>query len=59
MVQGLDKALLGDYFGQNNPKVLQILHAYCKQFKFKNVEYDLAIRQLLSQFRLPGEAQQI
>ena len=28
-------------------------------FKFHKVEYDKAIRLLLSQFRLPGEAQQI
>ena len=54
MIEGLDKVLLGEYFGKNDPKVLPIIRAYCKCFNFKKVPYDKAIRRLLSQFRLPG-----
>ena len=58
-IDGINKGILGDYFGKNDPKVLQILHAFCKLQKFHNIEFDKAIRQLLGRFRLPGEAQQI
>ena len=51
--------MLGDYFGKNDEKVLKVLHSYCMLLKFNKVEFDQAIRLLLSRFRLPGEAQQI
>lgn len=58
-VEGLDKETLGQYFGENNQQVLKILHSYCKLLNFKGIEFDRALRMLLSRFRLPGEAQQI
>lgn len=58
-LEGIDKAVLGQYFGKNDKKVLQILHSFCKLLKFNNMEFDKALRALLSKFRLPGQAQQI
>lgn len=39
--------------------MLAILHAYCDLLGFHELEFDLALRKLLSKFLLPGEAQQI
>lgn len=36
-VEGLDKELLGEYFGKNNPKNLKILHSFCQLLKFNHV----------------------
>lgn len=58
-VEGVDKAVMGEYFGKNDKKVLAILHQFCMMLNFKNMEFDKAMRKLLSKFRLPGEAQQI
>jgi Sec7-like guanine-nucleotide exchange factor len=57
--EGIDKAILGEYFGKNDKKVLGVLHSFCKLLNFKNMEFDKALRTLMSKFRLPGEAQQI
>lgn len=58
-MEGIDKSVLGEYFGKNDKKVLGILHSFCNLLNFKNMEFDKALRLLLSKFRLPGEAQQI
>ena len=58
-IEGIDKTILGEYFGKNDKKVLNVLHSYCKLLKFIGQEFDKALRTLLSKFRLPGEAQQI
>lgn len=58
-MEGIDKAVLGEYFGKNDKKMMAILHAFCLQLNFKHQEFDIALRTLLSKFRLPGEAQQI
>lgn len=58
-VEGIDKDILGAYFGKNDKKVLAVLHSFCKLLHFKNMEFDKALRTLLCKFRLPGEAQQI
>ena len=58
-MEGIDKVVLGEYFGKNDPKVQSVLHAFCHHLKFRNIEFDKALRLLMSKFRLPGEAQQI
>lgn len=58
-IEGIDKTVLGQYFGKQDKKVLAILHSFCKLLNFKGMEFDKALRLLLSKFRLPGEAQQI
>ena len=36
-----------------------VLGAFCRLLNFKGMEFDRAMRLLMSKFRLPGEAQQI
>ncbi len=36
-----------------------ILAAFCRMLNFTGMEFDRAMRLLMSKFRLPGEAQQI
>lgn len=35
-IEGIDKVVLGEYFGKNDKKVLDILHSYCKLLNFKD-----------------------
>lgn len=36
-----------------------MMHAYVDAMNFKGMKFDLAIREFLKGFRLPGEAQKI
>lgn len=36
-IKGLDKEMLGQYFGSNKGNVLKVLHSYCELLKFHNV----------------------
>ena len=60
---GLDKAKVGDYLGdgpkEEKPFNAQVLEEYMKQFDFKNLRIDVALRLILESFRLPGEAQKV
>lgn len=56
---GLDKAMIGDYLGENEELSLRVMHAYVDSFNYQGMEFDEAIRTLLLGFRLPGEAQKI
>ncbi|KAJ1973943.1 GDP/GTP exchange factor for ARF [Dimargaris xerosporica] len=53
----LNKALVGEYLSK--PKHLPILKAYIRLFDFHGLRLDEALRVMLTQFRLPGESQQI
>ncbi|KAJ1930696.1 GDP/GTP exchange factor for ARF [Tieghemiomyces parasiticus] len=53
----LNKACLGDYLAR--PQQLPVLQAYVGLFDFTGQRLDEALRQLLIEFRLPGESQQI
>ncbi|XP_057506724.1 brefeldin A-inhibited guanine nucleotide-exchange protein 5 isoform X2 [Actinidia eriantha] len=55
----LDKAMIGDYFGQHEEFPLGVMHAYVDSMKFSGMKFDSAIREFLRGFRLPGEAQKI
>ena len=56
--QGLDKKVLGEYLAK--PDNIEILREFFSAFKFsESTPLDLALRQVLESFRLPGEAQQI
>lgn len=57
--QAISKVVLGEFFGKNKPKVMDILKEYCRCLNFTGLEFDKALRCLLSKFKLPGEAQQI
>ncbi|GBG74811.1 hypothetical protein CBR_g19322 [Chara braunii] len=56
---GLDKNLLGEYFGDRDDFNIKVLHAYVSEFDFTDMSLDTALRTFLESFRLPGEAQKI
>lgn len=53
-VEGINKNALGDYFGKNDENVMAILKAYCDLLGLQSIEFDIALRKLLSKFLLPG-----
>ncbi|XP_031092916.1 brefeldin A-inhibited guanine nucleotide-exchange protein 5 [Ipomoea triloba] len=55
----LDKAMIGDYLGQHEEFPLAVMHAYVDSMNFSGMKFDMAIREFLRGFRLPGEAQKI
>ncbi|KAH7282739.1 hypothetical protein KP509_35G045800 [Ceratopteris richardii] len=57
--QGLNKAMIGEYLGQHEEFPLAVMHAYVDSMNFKGMKFDVAIREFLKGFRLPGEAQKI
>lgn len=57
--EGLNKEVLGDFFGENKEKNQEILKSFCELLDFTKLEFAQALRLLLSRFKLPGEAQQI
>ncbi|KAI5080659.1 hypothetical protein GOP47_0003842 [Adiantum capillus-veneris] len=57
--QGLNKSMIGEYLGQHEEFPLAVMHAYVDAMSFKAMKFDLAIREFLKGFRLPGEAQKI
>lgn len=50
----LDKKMIGEYISKKRNE--NILNAFVKSFNFQNIRIDLALRQFLEIFRLPGEA---
>lgn len=60
--EDLDKVQIGEYFAKGGPKGefnKKVLHAYIDMFSFTKMPIDLAIRHLLGNFRIMGEAQAI
>lgn len=55
--QGLDCTVLGDILGDF--KYTALRQAYIQAFAFTGVSLEVALRSLLRNFRLPGEAQKI
>ncbi|MBA0865974.1 hypothetical protein Goshw_016788 [Gossypium schwendimanii] len=55
----LDKAMIGDYLGQQEEFPLAVMHAYVDSVTFSGMKFDTAIREFLKGFYLPGEAQKI
>jgi brefeldin A-inhibited guanine nucleotide-exchange protein len=56
---GLKKDCIGEYLGDINKVALKTLDYYTQSFDFKGTHIVEAIRQYLSGFLLPGEAQKI
>ena len=59
VTEGLNKEMIGKCLGSHKEKNIKILEAYCELLDFRKLEFDKALRLLLSTFKLPGEAQQI
>ncbi|KAL0302962.1 UNVERIFIED_CONTAM: Brefeldin A-inhibited guanine nucleotide-exchange protein 5 [Sesamum radiatum] len=55
----LDKAMIGDYLGQNEEFSIAVMHAYVESLNFSGMKFDMAFREFLKGFRFPGEAQKI
>lgn len=53
---GLDKAMIGEYISKKKNVESKILENFVGSFDFTNTRIDLALRQYLETFRLPGEA---
>ncbi|KAL0383839.1 UNVERIFIED_CONTAM: Brefeldin A-inhibited guanine nucleotide-exchange protein 1 [Sesamum radiatum] len=56
---GLNKSMMGDYFGERDEFPMKVMHAYVDSFYFDKMGFGEAIRSLLRGFRLPGEAEKI
>eukprot|EP01103_Thecamoeba_quadrilineata_P014490 TRINITY_DN4332_c1_g3_i3.p1 TRINITY_DN4332_c1_g3~~TRINITY_DN4332_c1_g3_i3.p1 ORF type:complete len:859 (-),score=178.61 TRINITY_DN4332_c1_g3_i3:1956-4532(-) len=59
MNEGIDKTKIGEYISEYTPFNVSVLHSFIDGISFKKMEIDAALRHLLRQFRLPGEAQKI
>ncbi|KAM0326645.1 hypothetical protein ACHAQA_006514 [Verticillium albo-atrum] len=55
----LDKAQIGEYLGEGEPKNIEIMHAFVDTMEFTKRRFVDALRTFLQSFRLPGEAQKI
>jgi brefeldin A-inhibited guanine nucleotide-exchange protein len=55
----LDKAQIGEYLGEGDPKHIEIMHAFVDNMDFSHRRFVDSLRQFLQSFRLPGEAQKI
>jgi brefeldin A-inhibited guanine nucleotide-exchange protein len=55
----LDKAQIGEYLGEGDPKNIEIMHAFVDTMDFTKKRFVDALRLFLQSFRLPGEAQKI
>ncbi|KAJ0161608.1 Protein transport protein SEC7 [Colletotrichum tanaceti] len=55
----LDKAQIGEYLGEGDPKNIEIMHAFVDAMEFTKKRFVDALRTFLQSFRLPGEAQKI
>jgi len=56
---GLNKTKIGEYIGGNSDFHKAVLLQFVRALKFKNLEFEMALRRFLTTFRLPGEAQVI
>lgn len=57
--EGLNKVSIGEYLGEKCDFNLAVLDAFVNLHDFSNLLIVRALRQFLSSFRLPGEAQKI
>ena len=57
--EALDKAMIGEYLGEGEPKNIAIMHAFVDTMDFTRRRFVDALRQFLQAFRLPGEGQKI
>ena len=56
---GLSKRRIGDYLGEPSEFASAVLSCYTSLFDFAGRPFVVAVREYLSPFRLPGEAQKI
>jgi len=54
-----DKTQIGEFLGEDKEFNIETLYKYVDKFQFMGTSIDLALREFLAGFRLPGEAQKI
>jgi len=55
----LDKAQIGEFLGEGDPRNIEIMHAFVDSMDFTKRRFVDALREFLQSFRLPGESQKI
>jgi len=55
----LNKQKIGEYLGDSDPFSKAVLQDFMQLLDFSELDFDIALRQMLNHFRLPGEAQKI
>ncbi|KAL3134912.1 hypothetical protein ABBQ32_007876 [Trebouxia sp. C0010 RCD-2024] len=55
----LDKEQLGEYLGHHDELEVSVMHAFIDEGDYSNMTIDKALRMMLKDFKLPGEAQKI
>ncbi|KAF2071316.1 hypothetical protein CYY_007366 [Polysphondylium violaceum] len=58
-VDELNKVKVGEFLGGNSESNKRILQQFVSEYNFVAKEFDESLREFLSKFRLPGEAQKI
>ncbi|KAH9613534.1 hypothetical protein KSS87_009649, partial [Heliosperma pusillum] len=53
------QSMVGDFLGQDEEFPLSVMHVYVDSMNFSGMTFAAALREFLSGFRLPGEAQKI
>ena len=59
ITEGLDKEQIGSFLGSPKQFNQECMYEFINFLDFSGLDVDSALRFLLSQFRLPGESQQI
>lgn len=57
--EGINRDALNKFFGAPKEKNQAIFKAYCSLLDFRGLDFEKALRLLLSRFRMAGEAQQV
>ncbi|DBA73285.1 hypothetical protein WJX77_003623 [Trebouxia sp. C0004] len=55
----LNKEQLGEYLGHHDELEVSVMHAFIDEGNYSGLTIDKALRQMLKDFKLPGEAQKI
>ena len=56
---GLSKSSIGEYLGDGDSFMINVMHAFIDSLDFKEQNFVNALRSLLQTFRLPGESQKV
>eukprot|EP01122_Echinamoeba_exundans_P013318 TRINITY_DN5797_c0_g2_i1.p1 TRINITY_DN5797_c0_g2~~TRINITY_DN5797_c0_g2_i1.p1 ORF type:complete len:1689 (+),score=265.24 TRINITY_DN5797_c0_g2_i1:643-5067(+) len=56
---GLDKPMIGEYLAERDTFNNTVLNCYRDLFDFTGMHIDLALREFLAYFRIPGEGQKV
>lgn len=52
--RGINRGMIGDFLGDNNPVTASVLTAFAREFDFSGCTLDQSLRLFLFSFRIPG-----